>query len=373
MLHVDIPSRADIEWLAGVREPACLTLYLPTTPITPKIEHDKLVFKNLARDGLQELRDRDADRRAVAAIEEELDDLLDDDAFWAHQANSLAVYATAEHILTFRLPNALEPTVQTADRFLLIPLLRSVTVAREAFVIALAQGSVRLVEISADLPPSTVDVADLPHDMASAVGEVLAKDRSMSGRPQRSESRKVRMSQYARLVDRALRQVLAGRDTPLILAAAAPLDAIFRNVSTYPHLAEATIAGNPEERSDLELARDAREILDRLHRDDLDALTALFSRRRAQGRATTDVLAAARAATLGAVATLFIDIDQALPGIVDEEDGTVRIQDEGGPGTYSVADEIARRALASGARVLAVRRPDVPGGEGVAAILRYAL
>jgi hypothetical protein len=41
--------------------------------------------------------------------------------------------------------------------------------------------------------------------------------------------------------------------------------------------------------------------------------------------------------------------------------------------SYGVVDEIARRVLLSGGRVLAVRGDDVPGGEPLAAILRYAL
>ena len=36
-------------------------------------------------------------------------------------------------------------------------------------------------------------------------------------------------------------------------------------------------------------------------------------------------------------------------------------------------DEIARRVLASGGRVLAVRRDDVPHGNTAAALLRYAV
>jgi hypothetical protein len=38
-----------------------------------------------------------------------------------------------------------------------------------------------------------------------------------------------------------------------------------------------------------------------------------------------------------------------------------------------VVDEIARRALLTGARVLGVRKDDLPGGTPLAAILRYAL
>ena len=40
---------------------------------------------------------------------------------------------------------------------------------------------------------------------------------------------------------------------------------------------------------------------------------------------------------------------------------------------YGVIDEVARRALRSGAKVLAARRADIPGGGDLAAILRYAI
>jgi len=39
--------------------------------------------------------------------------------------------------------------------------------------------------------------------------------------------------------------------------------------------------------------------------------------------------------------------------------------------TYSVVDEIARRALSSGARVLGAKRDELPDRAPLAAILRY--
>ena len=104
------------------------------------------------------MRARDVDRQSVEAIEEGLDDLIDDTPIWAYQANSLAVFATPTAVLTFRLPNRLEPVVEAADRFYTKPLLRSITVPQSAFVLALAQGSVRLVEVSSDTAPPSPTV-----------------------------------------------------------------------------------------------------------------------------------------------------------------------------------------------------------------------
>ena len=273
---------------------------------------------------------------------------------------------------TFRLPNHLVEMVKVSDRFHVKPLLRAVSFPQAAFVLALAQGSVRLVEVAPDVPAFDVPVPDMPKDVASAVGKESITDRAPRGRLQGSEGQKVRMRQYARLVDHALRAVLAGLDLPLILAAAEPLDGIFRSVNSYPHLADAGIAGNPEEVSDGDLAAAARGVLDELYAADLAALRELFETRTSQGRGAIELSDVGRAATYGAIDTVLVDIDVDLPGVVDEESGAVTLGG-GDDAGYGVIDEIARRVLLSGGRVVAVRADDIPGGGPAAAILRYAV
>jgi len=65
-----------------------------------------------------------------------------------------------------------------------------------------------------------------------------------------------------------------------------------------------------------------------------------------------------------------LDIDDVVPGEVDEN-GVVTFAAEDDAVAYGVVDEIARRVLLTGGRVLAVRRPDLPDEGPVAAILRY--
>jgi hypothetical protein len=86
-----------------------------------------------------------------------------------------------------------------------------------------------------------------------------------------------------------------------------------------------------------------------------------------------DVADVARAATFGAVDTLLVDIDAAVPGTVDERTGAVTFAGGATGDVHDVSDEITRRAWLTDARVLAVRNDDIPGHGPVAAILRYAL
>jgi hypothetical protein len=246
-----------------------------------------------------------------------------------------------------------------------------VTFPQVALVLALAQGSVRLVEVTPDAGPWEVRVDDLPTDAASAVRQSSITDRSPSGRIQGSEGQKVRMRQYARSIERALRPILAGGDVPLILAGTEPMNSIYRSVNSYPRLAATSIPGNPEATTNEELAATARTVLDELYASDLAEILELWELRTGQHRTLTDVADVARAATFGAVDTVLVDIDAAVPGAVDEDTGAVTFA-AGSVTNYGVVDEIARRVWVQGGRVLAVRQAEVPGEQGVAAILRYA-
>jgi hypothetical protein len=369
MLHVDIPTRSEIEELIQERGSALVSIYLPTTPVTQHAQADRTVLKNLTADAMKQLADRNV--RETRGIEEMLLDLVDDDEFWEYQANSLAVFATAERVRTFRLPNRLQPMVEVSDRFHVKPLLRAATVPQSALVLALAQNSVRVIEVSPDMPAFPVKIDGMPKDAASAAGKASIKDRSPSGRIQGSEGMKVRLAQYARKVDQAIKSELAGRELPLILAATEPLRAIYRSVQSHPHLVTSVLHTNPEAISDADLAAEARKALDDLFRAELGRFASLFEERSRQGRTTSDVAMAARAATRGAIQHLLVDIDESLPGTIDD-DGTVTFAKSPSAASYGVVDEIARRALHSGARVLGVRRADIPGGGNLAAILRYA-
>jgi hypothetical protein len=372
IFHTDVPTRAQLDRLFAAREPSSVSIYLPTSPSSPG-EAERVELKNLAREASRQLRQAGVPAGDVAAIDEELADLVDDDEFWRYQARSLALFLTPTTSTTFRLANNLTSLVEVSDRFHLQPLLRAVTFPHTAFLLALAQNSIRLLEIAPDLEPAEVEIADLPTDVASAVGKSSIRDRAPSRRIQGSEGRKTRMRQYARRIDEALRPLLNGLDLPLILAAAEPIDSIYRSVNSYPHLLASSLPGNPEAASAGQLAESARRLLDDLYAAELRTTQETYALRASQGRASCDIADVARAATYGLVDTVLVDIDEVVPGHVDEDTGAVSFDDAGDAVNYGVLDEVARRAWLSGAKVLAVRRDDIPGKESVAAILRYAL
>ena len=373
MLYVDIPTQADLQDLALARTPASVSIYLPTTPVSGEISGDRIALKNLAKEAAKQLAAAGRGKREIEAIEAHLEVLADDEGFWRFQAHSLAIFVTPASVKTFRVPNALMPLVEVADRFHLKPLLRTVTFPNSAYLLALAEGSVRVLEISPDLPLSVVDVRDLPKDAASALGVSSMGVNTQSRRSDSASGQRGRITTFCRMVDRALRGLLSGQHIPLFLVADTALGASYRTINSYPGLAPFGVDRSPDDMSDADMAAHARGLLDRLHSDEVAAVRALHAERNSSGRSTTDIAQAARAATMGAIAILLVDIDTTVPGTIDEQSGAVRFAETESAANYCLIDEIARRALLSGARVLAVRAADLPGDTPLAAILRYAV
>ncbi len=373
MLYVDIPSPAEIGKLVATRGEAMISIYLQTTPETQHIDAARTRLKQLTHDAVAQLEEVGVAKRTIWPIEEQLHDLMDDDEFWRTQANSLAIFVTPDSLRSYRLPNHLTETVQVSDRFHLKPLLRAVSMPQHAFILALAENELRVIELLGDQPAQELRVPGMPKDAASVAGTANVNSRSYSGRQGGGEGQKHHLRQYCRQIDAGLRALLTGRHEPLILAATDPLLSMYRSVNTYAHLAEHAIETSPVRIPAHELGAQARTVVDEINAQSVAEFATLYSARENEGRATTQVARAARAATFGAVDTLLVDMDSVMPGLVDEETGEVTFDEDSSAVSYGIIDEIAGRVIAHGGKVIAVRRADIPQEADLAAVLRYAI
>ena len=372
MLYVDVPSLADMRTLIGIRADAAISLYLPTTPHSQHTGASRILLGNLLKDALAQLDAKGFDKRRRAALEEHVQALREDDDFWQMQAHSLAILATPDSVRSFRMATSVHELAAVSDRYHLTPLLRAIGFSQHAHVLALSENAVRLIEIFADAPPVTIKVPDLPASAAAAAGKASINNLTQNTRIANSEGQTFLLRAFARKVDAALRPVLSNRDTPLILAATEPLASIFRGLASSPALIAEGVSASPDRMTDAELAEASRPILDAHYAADIAAAIDLHARRAAEGRATTDLAHAARAASQGAIELLLVDIQANQPGTMDD-DGNITSADAPGADSYDIIDELAGRALTTGARVMGVRSTDLPEGAAIAAVLRYKL
>jgi hypothetical protein len=287
MLHVDIPTLSELRALVAVRGDACVSVYVSTTPQTQHVGGSRIALGNLVKDAVSQLDAAGFDKRRRALLEEAFSALAADDDFWRLQARSLAVLATPDAIRTYRLATSVPDFAEVADRFHIKPLLRAVAFPQHAFALLLSEGAVRLVEIFPDTAPVTVRVPDLPKNASDAVGRASVNNLGQNTRLSNAEGQTVLLRQYARKVDAAIRPVLAGRDTPLILVCAEPLAPIFRAVNSYPGLLANGISVSPDRMSDHDLADASRSVLDQFYAQEVAGICGLFEARRSQQRASS--------------------------------------------------------------------------------------
>jgi hypothetical protein len=391
MLHIDIPTLAEFKALAQIKGEVCVSVYLPVSPLVQNIRANRIAFRDLAREALAQLRETGVDKRKIVDFEERFEhlaglerDVQDEDkirklqradpdpfdTFWHYQAHGLAVLSTPGLMQIFRLPNSPKPLAEVADRLHLTPLIRAMTSPHDIFVLALAEESVRLIHAFANFPPVRLQIPDLPGNAEQATRRPSFHVRAPRGRLQNLEGEKVLLHKYVRKVEQAIHSIFAGLNTPLVVAADEPLASMYRSLNSYPGLADEVIEGNPDQKTDADLEDAAIPILDRLYSREVKAVIALYDQLKPR-RATTDVSYAAHAVTAGAVGQLLVDLDAVVPGLVSEVDGSVTYSASDDAETYSIVDEVARRALSTGARVLGARREELPDRAPLTAILRY--
>lgn len=372
MLYTDIPTESELRRLDTTRGDICVSIYLPTTPVTREAKGDRIRFKNLVTTALQQLKDAKANKRRVSAIEEILLELHDDNIFWTYMADGLAVFATPDGLKSFRLPMTPGEAVDVSDRFHVKPLVPLLALSGACFVLALSQGATRLIEVTSTFG-GLVKVDGLPKSMSHAVKRQLPRDRAPTGRIQGSEGMKVLMGQYCRAVDRALRPILSGRTIPLILASVRELAAVYRVHNTYPHLLKAVIAGNPERMAEQELAEKARGIALKRARKALRERLKQIEDRLGDGLASTDFVQIAHAAVRGQIATLLVDVSASRPGTIDPQTGAIKLATESSADTYDVIDELVGLTVRAGGEVLPLGSKTLADGSPVAAVFRFRI
>ena len=365
-----LPNPSDLEQLAGHRDDASVTIYVPSSPRPQGRDAARIALKSSVAEAARQLIANGVAPDRMREVIAPLEALELDEEFWLQQGLGLAVFASPGFLRVYRLTTELRPHVMTNHRFDIAPLLRAVAFPHDAYVLALTEGRVQLFGVTDDGEPARELELQLPDDLHSVLEyttteDQLARARALGATGERPEQRR-----YCRLIQDAVLSRIADASRPLILAASKELGSAYRAINTYQHLAKQGIDANPESLSVPQLTVRARAVMNKLDEAEIRAWCERYESQRNKDRATSDLGHVARAATASAVDEMVFDLDATLTGSIDD-DGTLHIDTEPSTSSYGLIDEIAARVLHSDGRVRALRAADLPNGSPVAAILRY--
>lgn len=361
MSRLKLPSVKELIALANARSDICLSIYMESSPLQLKPNHCRQELRELIREALGALDEAGFHKLRLAALNKTLEEAVEADDFCPDRGNSLALLATPDAAWTYHLPNQLIKQLNLADRFYLKPLFQALTFAPKAYILALSENAARVIGLYPGSDPESIKLPIRP----SKSGERLSEQEMSDD----WRSRKKRLNHYIRQVNTALETLARQSDRPFILVAEEPLAGLFRDQAKV-RLSEQGLPLNPEQMSDAELIELARPALDRHYQAELNEVKGLLGENPGQKRVALDVAEVAKAATRGLVSLALVDFDQHISGYMDAN-GNVEYSEA--PGSYGLIDEIVKRSLEGGARILAVRHNDMIGDSGVAAVLRQPL
>ena len=253
------PDLSDVRRIASVRAPWCITIYGDAdswlrgsgdggaADRQVRATITRLRAEGVSENAVNDARHRLTEARALIGTWGALD----------HHRASIAVFATESSVETFLFPEPPEWWVGVSRQFLVGPLLAG-ALARlpRAFVLAISESSVRLVDVTAT-PPHAIDVPGLPSDLRSALDRDPRDDRTGLARLRLAVDRRERLNEFARVVDSALDPVLRRARALLIIAAAEPMASIMRVALSYRVLATSRIPGVHDDDTPYELAEAA--------------------------------------------------------------------------------------------------------------------
>jgi len=387
---MDIPTPVRMMELSTHRDPTNVTLMLPTHRAARETRQDPIRLKNLlgsAEEGLKQHGVKGGElQRRLAPVRR----LLDDELFWQHQSDGLAVLIGPDGAERFRLPIDLPERVSIDEQFHLAPMLPAVTDNRAFFLLALSPGRVQLFRGDRDeLEP--VEVPELPanfedygryvdderelnfHTEAPPRGPGGQRDARIHGHPSGgdAEQEKQRMLEFCRMVADKLHAVLNQQTLPLILACDQRVVPMYRQVNDYPYLAEEAITGSVDAADDKALHAQAWEIARRgraeAEQRDRDRLQAALAARSGSDKLEEVVPAASE----GRVETLWVAADRQQWGHFAPEDRSVSITDSPGNGDRELLNQAAVDTFCQGGTVYVRPFDSLPTGSAVAAIMRY--
>jgi hypothetical protein len=382
---MDLFTGDDLALLAGHRQDPSISVFTPLQRGGPNTKANAVRLKEQLSEAATRLGERGARPAAIEVLLEPARRLLDDMHFLKHDSDGLAMFIAPGLFRHYGLPAAFEPVIVVSDRFHVKPLIPMLSEDGRYYVLALSQNGVRLLQCSR-YHFRAMDLKGTPASLAEALrfDEVQHQRQAHSaggGRggmvfhTQADDSdksvHKENIHQFLHQVENGVTRLLAGEKAPLVLAGAENVRATYREVNTYPHLADGHIDGSPDKLKGQDLQGRAWSIVEPLFAKARQDAVGLYERFAGTERASSKLHEILKGAAAGRVLVLLTDRSRQLWGIWDRQSGRAVLHDQEQSGDEDLLNRAAVEALLHRAAIFALEPDQMPDGRTAVAVYRY--
>jgi len=175
------------------------------------------------------------------------------------------------------------------------------------------------------------------------------------------------LAHFFHAINKSVTQVLKGKTDPLILCGVEYELAMYAGINSYEHLWGEGVQGSPESLKGGEMHARALEAVQGFYAQPALKALQLWERIAGSDRAATSFPDIVKAAFEGRIAHLFAKEGAQTMGVFDRNQMQMRVQGR----QEDLVNAAALQTLAFGGDVFIMSPEDVPGGQQMAAILRY--
>ena len=371
--------------LFGAHEPPCLSLYQPTHRAYPENRQDPTRFRNLLKSLEQSLRQKYTTRE-IKPLLQPFQDLSENQEFWNHTLDGLAVFGASGLFRVYRLQRVVPELSVVADSVHIKPLLRILQSSDRYQVLGLNRREVKLFEGNRDVLDEIEPAPGVPRTITDALGDELTEPHltvasygtgaagpaMRHGHGAKKDEVDLDAERFFRAVDRAvLEHHSRPSGLPLILAALPEHHSLFRQVSHNPFLLSEGIVTHPDALPHEELRERAWRVVEPQYFAKLAALVEEFGAAKSKGLGSDELAFISEAAVAGRVATLLIEAERHIGGKLDRESGGIVFGDLAHPEIDDLLDDLGELVLNKGGQVVVVPAERMPVRTGIAAIYRF--
>lgn len=381
---------SDLRALVEPRQGPCVSLYLPTHRTGRKeTQEDPIRLKNAIAEAKEQLTKAGYPKERIAQLLRPAADLVTSRAFWSERADGLVVFLAPEVSEYYRVPLRLQDEVVVADHFSIKQLIPLFSEDGRFYVLALSQKQIRFFEATRTsiqqrtVPEMFKSIDDL-RQFSEAQGQLQGHTMVPTGRAPRTDimfhgqgniadktTYKAEVVDYINAVCKKVEKYLDGQNAPLVLAAVDYEQAFYRQNNSYHHLLEPGILGNPDGWDDDQIHRAAWEIVAPHFAEGQQTTLQHYADLSNTDKTSDRLEEILPAACTGRVRTLFLDPQARVWGKFDDQDLSVTMHQQPGPGDVDLLDLATVCVLQNRGMIYALRREQMPTPAPHAALFRY--
>ncbi|TPE45529.1 baeRF7 domain-containing protein [Pontibacter mangrovi] len=391
-------NKNDIEKLLNVQNNTqnalCISLYIPTHRAGHETLNgqDHILFKNKLREARTLLQRHDVQEAEIEQYMKPAEDLLNDNGFWRHQAEGLAVFITKGFSAHYTLPITMPEVVYVLDEFYLTPILPILSQNGRFFILSLYREKVafyeatietiRPIDISAFVPETMNKALKFDvkgHDQDFHTGTTTVNGTNIVHGPgsTKGDEEHERVREFVIEVDKSMQKILHDAHEPLVLAGVDHYCSLYRQHSKYKNIVPQNI--NINENADVVNMNSLHEkalnvvkpLMQQSHTDSLSRYQNVAG----TGVTSEDIATVAAEAVHGRIDTLFITPSQPVWGRYNAKSAVAEVHNEYQRGDHDLVNLAATKTLAQGGKVFVNSynglSENTEGGASVKALFRY--